>query len=111
MHSFKHLELPRKTNKKKEEYKYFVGSTEKDALSYKAGEVMVFKFRAKHMDSYLPIPFVHYSLLTEDGKSEEGYKACAEDGWFYIEASISKDGFVYLKAQACDENKQADICL
>ena len=42
MHSFKHLELPRKTNKKKEEYKYLVGSTEKDALSYKAGEVMVF---------------------------------------------------------------------
>ena len=106
MHSFKHLELPRKTNKKKEEYKYFVGSTEKDPLSYKAGEMMVFRFRAKHMDAYLPIPFVHYSLLTEDGKSEEGYKACAEDGWFYIEASISKNGFVYLKAQACDENKQ-----
>ena len=106
MHSFKHLELPRKTNKKKEEYKYFVGSTEKDALSYKAGEVMVFKFRAKHMDSYFSIPFVHYSILTEDGKSETGYKACAEDGWFYIETSISKNGFVYLKAQACDASKQ-----
>ena len=109
MSSFKHLELPRKTNKKKEEYKYFVGSTEKNALSYKAGEAIVFKFRAKHMDSYLPVPFVHYSILTEDGKSEDGCKACAEDGWFYIETSISKNGFVYLKAQAC--NEELGTCL
>ena len=106
MSQTKHLELPRKTNKKKEAYKYFVGSSTKDALSYKAGEEMVFKFRAWYMDDYLPIPSVRYSLIAEDGKSEEGYLACAEDGWFYIKTSISKNGFVYLKATACDaENR------
>ena len=106
MSQTKHLELPRKTNKKKEEYKYFVGSTTKDALSYTAGEAMVFKFRAKHIDDYLPVPLVRYSLIAEDGQNKEDYAACAEDGWFYIESSISKNGFVYLKATACDAEKQ-----
>ena len=106
MNEYRSLELPRKSNKKKEDYKYFVGSTEKDPLSYKAGETMVFKIRAKYMDDFLSVPYIWYSLETEDGQKEEGHKVAAADGWFYIEASISKNGFVYLKAKACDENKQ-----
>ena len=111
MNDYRKLELQRNANHKKEEYKYFVGTTEKDPLSYAAGEKIVFKLRAKFMDGYLDVPFVKYSLLTEDGQSEEGIKACAEDGFFYIEGSISREGFVYLKAQACDEKKRpiADI--
>ena len=106
MRFYKHLELPRKTNKKKEEYKYFVGTTLKNPLTYAPKETMVFRFRAKYMDDYLDIPYVRYTLFTEDGKSEEGFRKCAEDGWFYIETSIDRDGFVYLKAQACDASKQ-----
>ena len=93
------------TNMKKEEYKYFVGTTLKDALSYEPGEKITFKIRVKYMDEYLDIPCVWYTLITDDGQKYEGYKEKSEDGWFYIDASISKSGFVYLQAKACDENK------
>ncbi len=106
MNKFRQLELQRKTNKRKEEYKYFIGTTLKNPLEYKAGEKMTFKIRAKYMDDYLDIPYVWYSLVSDDGQNKEGYIEKAEDGWFYIETSISTSGFVYVKAKACDENKQ-----
>ncbi len=106
MNEFRKLELQRKTNKQKEEYRYFVGTTLKNPLEYKIGEKIVFRIRVKYMDDYLDIPHVWYSLIGEDGKNEEGYIKKADDGWFYIETSISKNGFVYVNARACDENKQ-----
>lgn len=106
MNEYRKLELARKTNKKKEEYKYFVGTTLKNPLEYKVGEKMVFKIRGKYMDDYLDIPYVWYSLISDDGQKTEGYIEKNEDGWFYIEAFISKSGFVYIQAKACDENKQ-----
>ena len=39
------------------------------------------------------------------GKKEEGYIKSSDDGWFYVETSLSVSGFVYLKAVACDEHK------
>ena len=111
MNPYRALELQGKGNKKKEEYKYFVGSTERDALSYRCSEKIVFRIRARHKDEYLDIPYIAYSLLAEDGKSDSGYLQRSEDGWFYIETSISKSGFVYLNAKACDEEKNviADV--
>ena len=106
MNEYRKLELARKTNKKKEEYKYFTGTTLKNPLEYEIGEKMVFKIRAKYMEDYLDIPYVWYSLISDDGQNTEGYTEKGEDGWFYIEASISKSGFVYIQAKACDENKQ-----
>ena len=106
MNLHKQLELQRKTNKKKEEYKYFVGTTLKHPLQYAIGEKMVFKIRVKYMDDYLDIPYIRYSLVSDDGQAEEGYLPKGDDGWFYIEASISKSGFVYIQAKACDEDKQ-----
>ena len=106
MEKYSRLELQRKTNKQKEEYKYFVGTTLKNPLQYGVGEKIVFKIRVKYMDDYLDIPYVRYSLLSDDGQSTEDFVAKAEDGWFYIEASISKAGFVYLQAKACDAHKQ-----
>jgi len=106
MNEFRKLELQRKTNKKKEEYKYFVGSTLKNPLEYKIGEKMVFKIRVKYMDDYLDIPYVWYSLVSDDGQNEEGHIKKADDGWFYIETSMSKNGFVYVQAKACNENKE-----
>ena len=106
MNQYRQLELQRKTNRKKEEYKYFVGTTLTDPLSYRIGEKMVFRIRVKHMDDYLDIPWIQYSLVSDDGQKEDGYIPKGEDGWFYIEASISKSGFVYIQAKACDENRQ-----
>ena len=105
MNKYRQLELPRKTNHKKEEYKYFVGTTLKNSLDYEIGEKIVFKIRPKFMDDYIRIPFVFYTLITDDGKTKEEYIQSGEDGWFYIEASISKSGFVYVNAKACDTDK------
>lgn len=106
MNEYRQLELQRRTNKKKEEYKYFVGTTLKHPLEYGIGEKMVFRIRVKYMDDYLDIPYIQYTLVSDDGQNAAGYIARAEDGWFYIEASISKSGFVYIQAKACDENRQ-----
>lgn len=105
MNKFRSLELQGKTNNKKEKYKYFVGTTLKNPLEYKIGEKMIFKIRVKHMDDYLDIPYVWYSLISDDGQNKEAYLEKSEDGWFYIEASMSKSGFVYVNVRACDENK------
>ena len=106
MNKYRNLLLQKNTITKKEDYKYFVGTTLKNPLLYEVGEKMVFKIRVKYMDDYMDIPFVWYHLTSDDGQNEEGYIIKADDGWFYIEASISKSGFVYVQAKACDENKK-----
>ena len=105
MTNYRQLEMKAKTNHRKEEYKYFVGTTLKDPLQYEIGEKMIFKIRAKYMDDYLDIPYISYTLVSDDGQRKEGFIEKSEDGWFYIEASMSKSGFVYVQARACDENK------
>ena len=99
------LILERKTNKKKEEYKYFVGTTLKDPLSYTVGENIIFKIRVKYMDGFLDIPYIRYSLTVEHGEDRDGYIEKSADGWFYIETSLCEAGFAYLNAEACDESK------
>ena len=106
MNKYRRLEMKAETNHRKEEYKYFVGTTLKNSLEYEIGEKMIFKIRAKYMDEYLDIPYIYYSLISDDGQKAEGYIEKSGDGWFYIEASINKSGFVYVQAKACDENKQ-----
>ncbi len=105
MNKYRMLEMKQMTNMSKTDYKYFVGTTLENPLCYKPFERIIFKIRVKYMDGYLDIPCVRYSLITDDGQKYEGYKEKSADGWFYIETSISKSGFVYLRANACDENK------
>jgi len=106
MNEYRQLEMLAKTNSLKEEYKYFVGTTLKNPLEYKISEKVVFKIRVKYMDDYLDIPYIWYLLTGDDGKNEEGYMEKSDDGWFYVETSVSKSGFVHLQAKACDANKQ-----
>lgn len=68
MNIYRQLEHQRKTNKKKEEYKYFVGTTLKNPLTYEIGEKIVFRIRAKYMDDYLDVPYIQYSLISDDGQ-------------------------------------------
>lgn len=106
VNKYRSLEMKQKANLSREEYKYFVGTTLKNSLEYDIDEKIVFKIRAMYMDEYLDIPFISYSIVTDDGKNEEGYIDKSADGWFYIETSVSKSGFAYLTARACDENKR-----
>jgi cephalosporin-C deacetylase-like acetyl esterase len=106
MNAYRSLEMQEKTRTRKEDHRYFVGTTLKNPLEYERGEKMIFKIRVKYMDGYLDIPYIKYSKTGDDGQAEEGYIPKSEDGWFYIEGSIDISGFIYIKAQACDENKQ-----
>jgi cephalosporin-C deacetylase-like acetyl esterase len=53
----------------------------------------------------MDIPYIIYTLISEDGQRREEYLEKSADGWFYIEASISKSGFVYVIAKACDADR------
>ena len=106
MNKYRLLEMKEKENNLKEDYKFFVGTTLKNSLAYKPGEKIVFKIRVKHKDDYLDVPYIYYTLSSDDDKKREGYIQKSEDGWFYIETTISKNGFVYLQAKACDENRR-----
>ena len=107
MSNDKSLILERKMHRKKEEYKYFVGSTLKNSLEYEPGELIVFKIRPKFMDDYLDVPYVKYTLSAEHGEKKEELIKSSSDGWFYIETTIPESGFAFVKAWACDENGEA----
>ena len=109
MNQYRNLEIKEKQQRKREEYKYFVGTTLKHPFQYEIGEKIIFKIRVKHMDDYLDIPYIRYTLVSDDGQKRDGYIEKSGDGWFYIESSVSKSGFVYVHAEACDENKET-IC-
>ena len=84
----------------------FVGSTTKNPLSYTVGEPIVFKIRVESDDKVVNVPYIQYFLEGDDGQTSEGYIESESDGWFYVETSLNRDGFVHLKAKACDENKE-----
>ncbi len=84
---------------------YFVGSTLKNALEYKVGETITFKLKVKTETQDVPIPYIYYSCEGEDGIKTEGYIQSAEDGWFYFDTALQRNGFVHVIAKACDENK------
>ncbi len=106
MNEYRQLEMQKQVGSRGVEHTYFEGTTLKNPLQYEIGEKIVFKIRVKRNGEHLDIPYISYSLISEDGQNNEGYIHKADDGWFYIEASISKNGFVYVEAKACDENKE-----
>ena len=84
---------------------YFVGSTTKNPLDYQPHETMTFRLKVRTGTEDVPVPFIAYSCEGEDGIKTEGDTSPAEDGWFYFDTSIRRDGFVHVIARACDENK------
>lgn len=86
---------------------YFVGSTTKNAIGYKAGETITFKLKVKTENVDVPVPYIYYTCEGEDGVKSDGYVSPSEDGYFYFDTSIKRDGFVHVIAKACDENKEA----
>ncbi len=81
--------------------RYFVGSTDKDALSYQPGEPMTFKLQL--MEGKEPISCTHfrYEVWAEDGSHDMGIAETA-DGSFSYTTSIATPGYVHLLVQVCD---------
>ena len=105
MNKYRQLEMQEKTRSKKEEYKYFVGTTLKNPLEYEIGEKMVFKIRVKYMDDYLDIPFISYTLISDDGQNENGYIEKNADGWFISKLQYKKAASFIFKQRHVTKTK------
>ena len=85
---------------------YFVGETDKNPLSYKAGEPITFKLKVTSENGDVPVPFISVHCEGDDGRSIDETVEANNDGFFYITTSLHKDGFVRVIAKALDENKE-----
>lgn len=81
-----------------------VGTTDRDAVGYRAGEPMVFTIRLVNAEvpdgaSY----FVTWERTGDDGKKLSGKVPVVKDLSFTVKTSIAKPGFVRLEAKVVDE--------
>ena len=84
---------------------YFVGSSNKDALSYAVGEEMTFDIYLYADDKIVSAPYFYYSIEGEDGQIKtEGY-ADGSKGYITVKGSMSKAGTLRVTVYVCDENK------
>lgn len=83
--------------------KYFVGSTDKDSLSYSAGEEIVFRINTMTDGKIFGVPKFKYAFRSDDGKTDNG-TVSGDTGVFEYRTSISRPGYVHLLVTACDEN-------
>lgn len=84
--------------------KYFVCETNKNPLEYKSGENMIFKLKVARDD--VKVPFIKVKCSADDGKVFEDIIPVSDDGFFYINTSCERDGFVRVFAEALDKNNQ-----
>ncbi|MBR2941239.1 MAG: acetylxylan esterase [Kiritimatiellae bacterium] len=76
------------------------GTTDRDPVSYKANEKIVFTLALTGME----VPagyFVSWTLRGDDGSRKSGKEALTADG-LKVTASLAKPGFVFLRAQVED---------
>ncbi len=82
--------------------RYFIGSTDKDALSYQIGEEMRFSLTLVCGKEVLSVPQFRYTCQSDDGKEDSGCKD-GKNGTFTYTTSISRAGYLHLTVTACDE--------
>ena len=84
--------------------KYFICSTDKNPLTYKSGEEMIFTLKVKTDTCDIPVPHIKVSCSADDGTSEEKIISAGDDGTFTLKTKCNRDGFVRVIATALDEN-------
>ena len=82
---------------------YFRGSTTKDAVSYKAGEEMIFELELVHDGKAFGVPLFKWECYGDDGVKETGIVP-GESGKLTVRASVAVPGFVHVivTALSCD---------
>ncbi|HBF15637.1 MAG TPA: hypothetical protein DDW30_08185 [Clostridiales bacterium] len=84
--------------------KYFVGTTDKDAVSYKVGEEMKFTVSLRADGALASCAKFKYILKADDGRQpEEGY-ADGKTGVFTLTTKLDVPGFVNLQVIACNKD-------
>ena len=89
--------------------KYFIGSTQRGALSYKCGEKIVFELTLTDGASAVPCHAFRWHIEAEDAASDglcEGTEGECDGslGACVIETSISRPGFVHLTVTATGDD-------
>lgn len=87
---------------------YFVGTTDKDPLTYTINEPITFKIELFDNDGIFTDPvfrYYKYHLQTDDGRSEDGYADGFDHQPLFICTRLKRAGFVRLIVEACDINK------
>ncbi len=85
--------------------KHFVGSTDKDPISYEIGEEMTFKIALYAGEELASCPKFSWSVAGDDGKKDSGIVS-GESGEITVKASSDVAGYVRVIVKACDENGQ-----
>lgn len=86
---------------------YFRAETDKDFVKeYAVGDTMTFKLSVKCGGKMLYVPYIKWTSDGDDGAHYEGYATQDENGYFVFQTTLSKPGFVRVKAVACDEQKR-----
>lgn len=84
---------------------YFVGKSNKDALSYAIGEEMTFDIALYADGEKVSAPYFYYTVEGEDGQTKtEGY-VDGKDGTLTVKGKMSKPGTLRVTVFVCDENK------
>ena len=80
------------------------GETDKDPVSYKTGEKMVFTLTLSGVEGDLPAGeyFIDWKMSDDYGKTEKGRVALSDTPFKYV-ASLDKPGFVRLQAWVVDK--------
>lgn len=78
-----------------------VGTTNKDALSYKTDEEITMTVKLLQNGKPVSCPFFKYTLETDDGKKTEE-TVSGENGFITLKTSLSKAGYAKFVVNACD---------
>lgn len=85
---------------------YFTGSTTKDAVGYRCGEVMRFELTMKNESGCrVTCPYFLWEASGDDGQKNSG-KVSGEEGTIALEFTMTKPGFLHLKVTPLDENEK-----
>ena len=83
--------------------KYFIGTSDKDAVSYSVGENVKFTVKLYAGDRAAYCSKFKWTLKADDGTASQGYVDGSE-GVMELNTTITKAGFIHLKVEACDNN-------
>ena len=84
--------------------KYFVGTTDKDAISYQLGEEMHFTVSLYADEELASCDKFKYVLKADDGRTVETGYADGKTGVFTLTTKLNVPGFVNLQVIACNKD-------
>ena len=83
--------------------KYITGTTEKNSVSYKIDEEIVFNLSLQADGKVVGCDKFAWTLTADDGSKITGTEN-GNTGELTVRTTLSKPGFVYLQVNACDKN-------